>query len=154
MEGMHNFWSRAASGGRITMRLGRWKASPVEYATAGLWEIFGASFCVKVACLCPRIVGQFEQMSVKIALPVVATLQTLCTLGWYGGTPLQANSRNPHPTTTTTTCGSRQSQRPSRPTRRMGVKGFVEGNITSIVVGCSTHPLDLLKVCMQLQGEP
>ncbi|KAK9678859.1 hypothetical protein RND81_11G237400 [Saponaria officinalis] len=35
----------------------------------------------------------------------------------------------------------------------MGVKGFVEGGIASIVAGCSTHPLDLLKVRMQLQGE-
>ncbi|XWS41645.1 hypothetical protein CRYUN_Cryun17cG0100000 [Craigia yunnanensis] len=35
----------------------------------------------------------------------------------------------------------------------MGVKGFVEGGIASIVAGCSTHPLDLIKVRMQLQGE-
>ncbi|KAF5739777.1 hypothetical protein HS088_TW12G00987 [Tripterygium wilfordii] len=35
----------------------------------------------------------------------------------------------------------------------MGVKGFVEGGIAAIVAGCSTHPLDLLKVRMQLQGE-
>ncbi|GFZ10262.1 dicarboxylate carrier 2 [Actinidia rufa] len=35
----------------------------------------------------------------------------------------------------------------------MGVKGFVEGGIASIVAGCSTHPLDLVKVRMQLQGE-
>ena len=35
----------------------------------------------------------------------------------------------------------------------MGVKGFVEGGIASIIAGCSTHPLDLLKVRMQLQGE-
>ncbi|KAK8921949.1 Mitochondrial uncoupling protein 5 [Platanthera zijinensis] len=35
----------------------------------------------------------------------------------------------------------------------MGVKGFVEGGIASIVAGCSTHPIDLLKVRMQLQGE-
>ncbi|KAK7250618.1 hypothetical protein RIF29_33160 [Crotalaria pallida] len=35
----------------------------------------------------------------------------------------------------------------------MGVKGFVEGGIASIVAGCSTHPLDLMKVRMQLQGE-
>ncbi|KAF5740160.1 hypothetical protein HS088_TW11G00226 [Tripterygium wilfordii] len=35
----------------------------------------------------------------------------------------------------------------------MGVKGFVEGGIASIVAGCSTHPMDLLKVRMQLQGE-
>ena len=36
----------------------------------------------------------------------------------------------------------------------MGLKGFVEGGIASIVAGCSTHPLDLIKVRMQLQGEP
>ncbi|KAB1203899.1 Mitochondrial uncoupling protein 4 [Morella rubra] len=35
----------------------------------------------------------------------------------------------------------------------MGVKSFVEGGIASIVAGCSTHPLDLIKVRMQLQGE-
>ena len=35
----------------------------------------------------------------------------------------------------------------------MGVKGFVEGGIASIVAGCMTHPLDLIKVRMQLQGE-
>nr|XP_043631873.1 mitochondrial uncoupling protein 5-like [Erigeron canadensis] len=35
----------------------------------------------------------------------------------------------------------------------MGVKGFIEGGIASIVAGCSTHPLDLIKVRMQLQGE-
>ncbi|KAK1370845.1 mitochondrial uncoupling protein 5-like [Heracleum sosnowskyi] len=35
----------------------------------------------------------------------------------------------------------------------MGVKGFVEGGIASIIAGCSTHPLDLIKVRMQLQGE-
>ncbi|XP_047319170.1 mitochondrial uncoupling protein 5-like [Impatiens glandulifera] len=35
----------------------------------------------------------------------------------------------------------------------MGLKGFVEGGIASIVAGCSTHPLDLIKVRMQLQGE-
>ncbi|KAF9682476.1 hypothetical protein SADUNF_Sadunf05G0112900 [Salix dunnii] len=35
----------------------------------------------------------------------------------------------------------------------MGVKGFVEGGIASIVAGSSTHPLDLIKVRMQLQGE-
>lgn len=35
----------------------------------------------------------------------------------------------------------------------MGLKGFVEGGIASIVAGVSTHPLDLLKVRMQLQGE-
>eukprot|EP00252_Welwitschia_mirabilis_P006722 TRINITY_DN17620_c0_g1_i1.p1 TRINITY_DN17620_c0_g1~~TRINITY_DN17620_c0_g1_i1.p1 ORF type:complete len:315 (+),score=9.52 TRINITY_DN17620_c0_g1_i1:832-1776(+) len=35
----------------------------------------------------------------------------------------------------------------------MGVKSFVEGGIASIVAGCTTHPLDLIKVRMQLQGE-
>ena len=35
----------------------------------------------------------------------------------------------------------------------MGVKGFVEGGIASIIAGCTTHPLDLIKVRMQLQGE-
>ncbi|KAE8672785.1 Mitochondrial uncoupling protein 6 [Hibiscus syriacus] len=35
----------------------------------------------------------------------------------------------------------------------MGLKGFVEGGIASIVAGVSTHPLDLIKVRMQLQGE-
>lgn len=35
----------------------------------------------------------------------------------------------------------------------MGVKGFVEGGVASIVAGCSTHPMDLVKVRMQLQGE-
>lgn len=35
----------------------------------------------------------------------------------------------------------------------MGVKGFVEGGIASVIAGCSTHPLDLIKVRMQLQGE-
>ncbi|KAJ9159177.1 hypothetical protein P3X46_024699 [Hevea brasiliensis] len=35
----------------------------------------------------------------------------------------------------------------------MGLKGFVEGGIASIVAGSSTHPLDLIKVRMQLQGE-
>ncbi|XP_057542233.1 mitochondrial uncoupling protein 5 [Amaranthus tricolor] len=35
----------------------------------------------------------------------------------------------------------------------MGVKGFVEGGIASIVAGSTTHPLDLIKVRMQLQGE-
>lgn len=35
----------------------------------------------------------------------------------------------------------------------MGWKGFVEGGIASVVAGCSTHPLDLIKVRMQLQGE-
>ncbi|KAF7129556.1 hypothetical protein RHSIM_Rhsim10G0172000 [Rhododendron simsii] len=35
----------------------------------------------------------------------------------------------------------------------MGLKGFVEGGIASIVAGVTTHPLDLIKVRMQLQGE-
>ena len=35
----------------------------------------------------------------------------------------------------------------------MGLKGFAEGGIASIVAGCSTHPLDLIKVRMQLDGE-
>ncbi|XP_043713567.1 mitochondrial uncoupling protein 5-like [Telopea speciosissima] len=35
----------------------------------------------------------------------------------------------------------------------MGIKGFVEGGIASIIAGVSTHPLDLIKVRMQLQGE-
>ncbi|CAA0831199.1 Mitochondrial uncoupling protein 5 [Striga hermonthica] len=35
----------------------------------------------------------------------------------------------------------------------MGLKGFFEGGVASIVAGCSTHPLDLIKVRMQLQGE-
>lgn len=35
----------------------------------------------------------------------------------------------------------------------MGVKAFVEGGIASIIAGCSTHPLDLIKVRLQLQGE-
>ncbi|KAG6585330.1 Mitochondrial uncoupling protein 4, partial [Cucurbita argyrosperma subsp. sororia] len=35
----------------------------------------------------------------------------------------------------------------------MGFKGFAEGGIASIVAGCSTHPLDLIKVRMQLDGE-
>ncbi|CAA6673677.1 unnamed protein product [Spirodela intermedia] len=35
----------------------------------------------------------------------------------------------------------------------MGIKGFVEGGVASIVAGCSTHPLDLIKVRMQLYGE-
>ncbi|MCO5598128.1 hypothetical protein L7F22_052220 [Adiantum nelumboides] len=34
----------------------------------------------------------------------------------------------------------------------MGWKAFVEGGAASIVAGCSTHPLDLIKVRMQLQG--
>ncbi|KAB8481988.1 hypothetical protein FH972_025347 [Carpinus fangiana] len=36
----------------------------------------------------------------------------------------------------------------------MGLKGFVEGGIASIVAGASTHPLDLIKVEMQLHGKP
>ncbi|CAM6117820.1 unnamed protein product [Calypogeia fissa] len=35
----------------------------------------------------------------------------------------------------------------------MGLKGFVEGGLASIVAGSVTHPLDLIKVRMQLQGE-
>ncbi|XP_041000676.1 mitochondrial uncoupling protein 5-like [Juglans microcarpa x Juglans regia] len=35
----------------------------------------------------------------------------------------------------------------------MGLTGFVEGGIASIVAGCATHPMDLIKVRMQLQGE-
>lgn len=35
----------------------------------------------------------------------------------------------------------------------MGLKGFVEGGIASIVAGASTHPMDLIKVRMQLHGE-
>lgn len=35
----------------------------------------------------------------------------------------------------------------------MGLKGFLEGGIASIVAGSTTHPLDLIKVRMQLQGE-
>lgn len=35
----------------------------------------------------------------------------------------------------------------------MGLKGFVEGGIASIIAGASTHPLDLIKVRMQLHGE-
>ncbi|XP_010520757.1 PREDICTED: mitochondrial uncoupling protein 4 [Tarenaya hassleriana] len=35
----------------------------------------------------------------------------------------------------------------------MGAKGFIEGGIASIVAGCSTHPLDLIKVRLQLHGE-
>uniref|UniRef100_A0A0D6R017 Uncharacterized protein n=1 Tax=Araucaria cunninghamii TaxID=56994 RepID=A0A0D6R017_ARACU len=35
----------------------------------------------------------------------------------------------------------------------MVLKGFVEGGIASVVAGCTTHPLDLIKVRMQLQGE-
>ncbi|KAI3522029.1 hypothetical protein L1887_11507 [Cichorium endivia] len=36
---------------------------------------------------------------------------------------------------------------------QIGVKGFVEGGIASIIAGCSTHPLDLIIVRMQLHGE-
>lgn len=35
----------------------------------------------------------------------------------------------------------------------MGLKGFAEGGIAAVIAGCSTHPLDLIKVRMQLQGE-
>ncbi|MCO5600720.1 hypothetical protein L7F22_054835 [Adiantum nelumboides] len=35
----------------------------------------------------------------------------------------------------------------------MSFKGFVEGGIAAVVAGCATHPLDLIKVRMQLQGE-
>ncbi|XP_057426991.1 mitochondrial uncoupling protein 5-like [Lotus japonicus] len=35
----------------------------------------------------------------------------------------------------------------------MGLKGFLEGGVASIVAGTTTHPLDLIKVRMQLQGE-
>lgn len=35
----------------------------------------------------------------------------------------------------------------------MGIAGFVEEGVASIVAGCSTHPLDLIKVRMQIQGE-
>lgn len=35
----------------------------------------------------------------------------------------------------------------------MGWKGFLEGGLASIVAGSVTHPLDLIKVRMQLQGE-
>ena len=35
----------------------------------------------------------------------------------------------------------------------MGLKGFFEGGVASVVAGCTTHPLDLIKVRMQLQGE-
>lgn len=33
------------------------------------------------------------------------------------------------------------------------VKGFLEGGIAAVVAGVSTHPLDLIKVRMQLLGE-
>lgn len=35
----------------------------------------------------------------------------------------------------------------------MSVKSFVEGGIASVIAGCSTHPLDLIKVRLQLHGE-
>lgn len=35
----------------------------------------------------------------------------------------------------------------------MSFKGFVEGGLAAVVAGCATHPLDLIKVRMQLQGE-
>lgn len=35
----------------------------------------------------------------------------------------------------------------------MGIKGFAEGGIAAVVAGSATHPLDLIKVRMQLQGE-
>ncbi|XP_028802240.1 mitochondrial uncoupling protein 4-like [Neltuma alba] len=35
----------------------------------------------------------------------------------------------------------------------MGLKGFVEGGIASTVAGCTTLPLDLIKVRLQLKGE-
>ncbi|CAL9111095.1 unnamed protein product [Musa textilis] len=41
----------------------------------------------------------------------------------------------------------------SKGEREMSLKGFVEGGIAAVVAGCSTHPLDLIKVRMQLQGE-
>ena len=44
------------------------------------------------------------------------------------------------------------SKEPQNPVSK-GLKGFVEGGIASIVAGCATHPLDLIKVRMQLQGE-
>ncbi|CAN1136520.1 Mitochondrial uncoupling protein 4 [Linum perenne] len=36
----------------------------------------------------------------------------------------------------------------------MGIKGFLEGGIASIIAGCSTHPLDVIKLRIQLQGKP
>jgi solute carrier family 25 (mitochondrial oxoglutarate transporter), member 11 len=33
------------------------------------------------------------------------------------------------------------------------LKSFIEGGIVLVMAGCSTHPLDLIKVRMQLQGE-
>ena len=44
------------------------------------------------------------------------------------------------------------SKEPQNPVSK-GLKGFVEGGIASIVAGCATHPLDLIKVRMKLQGE-
>ena len=44
------------------------------------------------------------------------------------------------------------SKKPQNPVSK-GLKGFVEGGIASIVAGCATHPLDLIKVRMKLQGE-
>ncbi|XP_010448546.1 PREDICTED: mitochondrial uncoupling protein 4-like [Camelina sativa] len=35
----------------------------------------------------------------------------------------------------------------------MSAKSFVEGGIASVIAGCSTHPLDLIKVRLQLHGE-
>ncbi|KAH7388510.1 hypothetical protein KP509_16G079200 [Ceratopteris richardii] len=35
----------------------------------------------------------------------------------------------------------------------MSLKGFLEGGLASIIAGCSTHPFDLIKVRMQLEGE-
>ncbi|KAK6933648.1 Mitochondrial substrate/solute carrier [Dillenia turbinata] len=35
----------------------------------------------------------------------------------------------------------------------MEIKGFVQGGIASIIAASTTHPLDLIKVRMQLQGE-
>lgn len=35
----------------------------------------------------------------------------------------------------------------------MGFKPFLEGGIAAIIAGALTHPLDLIKVRMQLQGE-
>ncbi|KAI5063807.1 hypothetical protein GOP47_0020477 [Adiantum capillus-veneris] len=34
----------------------------------------------------------------------------------------------------------------------MRLRGFVEGGLASIVAGCSTHPLDVIKVRVQLEG--
>ena len=44
------------------------------------------------------------------------------------------------------------SKEPQNPVSK-GLKGFIEGGIASIVASCATHPLDLIKVRMQLQGE-